>query len=229
MRYILLTTAVAISLTGCTTVRTVYRRLRRMFNDFTGEETALLGARAWHWSPLIGVAMVAVLIAACDSTSMAPPQAPPHEVSAMKGSWSYSASFRVGGSPPHDKVTCEIQDMTITVGDPTNEEWPYYLQAEASGGTLECTGDTIDDFAQDLPSAIAVTVWRAILALGFDFTLYPPKLRVLDVANKSSPSSCSSCARVHNISADRWTGSILVGPPVVGLAYGTGEFTAVRR
>ncbi len=98
----------------------------------------------------------------------------PVSLDAMKGAWDYAASFVTA----RGSATCEIAGVVITVGDAHSSEfgfteWPYTFDAEASGGTLGCTGDGIEDFVQDLaPTPVELVV--GVLWFRFDFTISTP-------------------------------------------------------
>ncbi len=98
----------------------------------------------------------------------------PVSLDAMKGTWDYAASFVTA----RGSATCEISGVVITVGDAHGSElgfteWPYSFDAEASGGTLGCTGDGIEGFVQDLaPTPVELVV--GVLWFRFDFTISTP-------------------------------------------------------
>ncbi len=102
----------------------------------------------------------------------------PVSLDAMKGTWDYAASFVTATTVVGDSATCEIAGVAIAVGDPHGSEilgggWPYTFDAEASGGTLGCTGDGIEGFVQDLaPTPVELVVGG--LWFSFDFTISTP-------------------------------------------------------
>ena len=74
-----------------------------------------------------------------------PEKSIPVSLDAMKGTWDYAASIVTATTVVGNSATCEIAGVVITVGDPHGSEilgggWPYSFDAEASGGTLGCTG-----------------------------------------------------------------------------------------
>ena len=117
--------------------------------------------------------------AACEPlVGVDPEKSIPVSLDAMKGTWDYAASFVTATTVEGNSATCEISGVVITVGDPHGSEilgggWPYSFDAEASGGTLGCTGDGIEGFVQDLaPTPVELVV--GVLWFRFDFTISTP-------------------------------------------------------
>ena len=153
----------------------------------------------------------------------------PVSLDAMKGAWDYTASFVTA----RGSATCEISGVVITVGgDPHASEilgggWPYTFDAEASGGTLGCTGDGIEDFVQDLaPTPVELVV--GVLWFRFDFTISTPLgSRRLEHAGIDRPTQSPWTRRRDNLRV------YLI--PEVGLIRlqtndrdGSGQFTVVN-
>ena len=147
----------------------------------------------------------------------------PVSLDAMNGTWDYAASFVTATtSVKGDSATCEIAGVVITVGDAHGSEilgggWPYTFDAEASGGTLGCTGDGIEGFVQDLaPTPVELVV--GVLWFRFDFTISTPlgSMR-LDHAGINRPTQSPWTRRRDHFRVY-----------VNGLLTGTGQFTVVN-
>ena len=153
------------------------------------------------------------------------------------GTWDYAASFVAARSPGRpsttvvgDSVTCAIAGVTITAGNPKDLDFigMYRFDAEASGGTVECTGDGTDDFVQELPAHVAVELLRTELWVSLDFA-FPTPLGLMQVENDAASFNADD-----SISADYWRGRVFVFAPIVDADMefpfnGRGRFTAVRR
>ncbi len=153
----------------------------------------------------------------------------PVEVTQMIGTWDYAASFVAATTVVGDSVTCEIAGVTITSGNPNvlnSIIGIYGFDAEASGGTVECTGDGTDDFVQELPADAPVELRRATFWVSFDFT-FPTPLGLMQLDNSASLAQSADAI----ISADYWSGRVFVTvEPVMEFPFnGRGRFTAVRR
>ena len=174
--------------------------------------------------------LVQVLVNAACSEPLEPVIPVMKEAAEVIGTWDYAASFVkattvVGG----DSVTCEIAGVTITAGNPKVLNVVvgiYGFDAEASGGTVECTGDGIDDFVQELPTHVAVELHRTVVWLSFDFT-FPTPLGLMQLENDVIPWQSAD----DNISADYWNGRVFVTVErVMEFRFlRRGRFTAVRR
>ncbi len=143
----------------------------------------------------------------------------PVSLDAMKGAWDYTASFVTA----RGSATCEISGVVITVGgDPHasgifGQGWPYTFDAEASGGTLGCTGDGIEGFVQDLaPTPVELVV--GVLWFRFDFTISTPlgSMR-LDHAGIDRPTQSPWTRRRDHFRVY-----------LNGLRTGSGQFTVVN-
>ena len=160
--------------------------------------------------------------AACDLPVGVDPEIFPVSLDAMKGTWDYAASFVTATTVEGNSATCEISGVVITVGDAHGSEilgggWPYSFDAEASGGTLGCTGDGIEGFVQDLaPTPVELVV--GVLWFRFDFTISTPlgSMRLehggIDRPTQSPWTRRRDHFRVY----------------LVGLRTGTGQFTVVN-
>ena len=129
-----------------------------------------------------------------------------------------------------DSVTCEIAGVTITAGNPNALSFGVYgFDAEASGGTVECTGDRIDDFVQELPAHKAAELYRNRFWVRLEFT-FPTPLGLMQLDNSANLAQSADAI----ISADYWNGRVFVFAPRVDPDMefpfnGRGRFTAVRR
>ena len=98
------------------------------------------------------------------------------------------------------------------------------LDAEASGGTLDCTGT--EGFVQDLVPT-SVEMRKGILALNFDFAISTP-LGLMQLHHMVNP---FSLGLGDSLSADFWRGRLTVDltPPPEGIIVHVGQFTAMKR
>ena len=129
-------------------------------------------------SRLVKLFVLAQVLANAACELVEPAISIPVKVTQMIGTWDYAASFVTATTVAGDSATCEIAGVVITVGDAHGSEilgggWPYSFDAEASGGTLGCTGDGIEEFVQDLaPTPVELVV--GVLWFHFDFTISTP-------------------------------------------------------
>ncbi len=161
--------------------------------------------------------------AACEPlVGVDPEKSIPVSLDAMKGTWDYAASIVTATTVVGNSATCEIAGVVITVGDHHGSElgfteWPYSFDAEASGGTLGCTGDGIEGFVQDLaPTPVELVV--GVLWFRFDFTISTPlgSMR-LDHAGIDRPTQSPWTRRRDHFRVY-----------LIGLRTGSGQFTVVN-
>ena len=148
-------------------------------------------------------------------------------VAEVIGTWDYAASFVTATTVVGDSVTCKIAGVTITADTPTLGPFGAYYEfdAEASGGTVECTGDGTEDFVQELPAHVAVELHRGISWLSLDFAFSTP-LGLMQLENQANLAQTAD----DRISAGYWSGRVFVFAPVMEFPFnGRGRFTAVRR
>ena len=139
----------------------------------------------------------------------------------VTGTWSYSASVPET-LDTSDNLQCEIAGVSITVGNPTEKVGAvnvgiFQFDAQASGGTLGCTGDGIEDFQQDLATTPVETVLAPFGGLEFDFTHSTP-LGEMRFENRAHP---------LDISVNSWSGHVSLRLP--SGSRSVGRFTTVRR
>ena len=146
----------------------------------------------------------------------------------VTGTWSYSAS--VPATHHTSNLQCEIAGVSITVGNPTEKMGAvnvgiFQFDAQASGGTLGCTGDGIEDFQQDLATTPVETVLAPFGGLEFDFTHSTP-LGEMRFENRA-PTLPQSHSPPVGISANSWSGHVSLSIP--SGTRSVGHFTTVRR
>ena len=124
------------------------------------------------------ILLPSLAVIACGDPSPQLTEAEREFTAPVTGTWSYSASVPATHHTS-DNLQCEIAGVSITVGNPTEKAGAvnvgiFQFDAQASGGTLGCTGDGIEDFQQDLATTPVETVLAPFGGLEFDFTHSTP-------------------------------------------------------
>jgi hypothetical protein len=140
----------------------------------------------------------------------------------MIGTWDYTSSFWWAASES-DTLSCEVSSLALTVGDPANEDWPYTLQASASGGVIACSNEGGPVLEQKLVLG-SIEMERAICVLNFWFTV-PTSTGTIYCRN-----TIYECTQDPDVATSSyWEGAVLLDNPSTGTRDGRGEFRAVRR